>query len=182
MQNAQSTTTEYHQQRRAANIAAGKCRCGQPRADGFTRCHKCIEASRASTKLRNQKRRADDVCRHCGKQSDGQSKCEQCREVARQYQQRLKSRVIEAYGGKCSCCGESNVAFLTIDHTNGAGCKHRRDIGTSRIYNWLESRNYPPNEFQVLCFNCNCGRQINGGICPHQTQAHDDRNNSEVTH
>jgi hypothetical protein len=29
--------------------------------------------------------------------------------------------------------------------------------------------NYPP-EYQVLCFNCNCGRALNGGRCPHEDQ------------
>ena len=30
-----------------------------------------------------------------------------------------KERIIEAYGGKCECCGESIFEFLTIDHRNG---------------------------------------------------------------
>lgn len=162
---------EYHRQRNLANNLAGKCRCGQPRAEGFTRCPKCVESSRVSTKNRIAKRRSTGVCHHCGKPSDGQSRCERCREVGRLYQRRLKARVIEAYGGKCNCCGEGNLSFLTIDHTNGDGGKHRQAIGSSRIYNWLENRGYPTPGFQVLCFNCNCGRQINGGVCPHQTRS-----------
>jgi hypothetical protein len=26
---------------------------------------------------------------------------------------------------------------------------------------------YPP-DFEILCFNCNCGKAVNGGICPHE--------------
>ena len=26
-----------------------------------------------------------------------------------------------------------------------------------------------PDTIQILCFNCNCGRARNGGICPHET-------------
>jgi hypothetical protein len=26
-----------------------------------------------------------------------------------------------------------------------------------------------PEGFQVLCANCNIGRHINGGICPHES-------------
>src|SRR5208282_3810462 len=31
----------------------------------------------------------------------------------------LKLRVIEAFGGKCNCCGEGHPAFLGLDHING---------------------------------------------------------------
>jgi len=27
-----------------------------------------------------------------------------------------------------------------------------------------------PAGFQVLCFNCNIGKQLNDGTCPHQLQ------------
>ena len=29
---------------------------------------------------------------------------------------------------KCQCCGENHYEFLTIDHINGDGAKHRREI------------------------------------------------------
>ena len=32
------------------------------------------------------------------------------------------------------------------------------------------SRNFP-DFLQILCFNCNCGRNRNGGICPHMEAA-----------
>jgi hypothetical protein len=57
------------------------------------------------------------------------------------------------------------LEFLTIDHINGGGNKHRQQI-RSRICHWLKKNNYPEG-FQVLCFDCNLGRSINGGICPH---------------
>jgi hypothetical protein len=25
-------------------------------------------------------------------------------------------------------------------------------------------------QFQLMCWNCNCGRRLNDGICPHQLQ------------
>lgn len=30
----------------------------------------------------------------------------------------LKHQVYKAYGGKCSCCDESEILFLQIDHVN----------------------------------------------------------------
>jgi ssDNA-binding Zn-finger/Zn-ribbon topoisomerase 1 len=35
----------------------------------------------------------------------------------------FKSAVMKEYGGKCICCGESNIVFLTIDHIDGSGAK-----------------------------------------------------------
>lgn len=83
----------------------------------------------------------------------------------------IKEEVFKAYGGAfCSCCGETIVEFLTIDHINGNGAEHRKELGKSytgtRFYYWLMRKNYPPG-FQVLCFNCNCAKSILG-YCPHK--------------
>ena len=82
--------------------------------------------------------------------------------------QKRRKEVIDAYGGKCSCCGETHVSFLTIDHMNNDGAAHRRAIGPGyAIYIWLKKNDFP-KQFQLLCWNCNCGRDKNGGICPHK--------------
>lgn len=79
----------------------------------------------------------------------------------------MRIMVFEAYGGaKCRCCGESIYEFLTIDHMDNDGAKHRAAIG-SHLYRWLIEHDYPEG-FQVLCFNCNAGKHRNGGICPHK--------------
>lgn len=82
------------------------------------------------------------------------------------YRQRLKDIVLEHYGNTCACCGESNTKFLSIDHINGGGEKHREQIGR-KINGWLVKNNFPKG-FQTLCFNCNWGKHINGGVCPHK--------------
>jgi hypothetical protein len=33
----------------------------------------------------------------------------------------------------------------------------------------LKKRGYPPG-YRVLCFNCNRGRYLNGGVCPHEIE------------
>lgn len=88
-----------------------------------------------------------------------------------------KIEVLSHYSGGdpvCDCCGETELAFLTLDHINGDGAKHRREnfgsnksAGTSYVYGWIKRNGFPPI-FKVLCFNCNTGRHINGGICPHK--------------
>jgi hypothetical protein len=65
-----------------------------------------------------------------------------------------KERAFDAYGGRfCSCCGETEMLFLTIDHVNGDGGKHRKELNGKKIYAWLRQNNYPEG-YQVLCFNC----------------------------
>jgi len=90
-------------------------------------------------------------------------------QIAIKYRLNTKKRrkiVIEHYGGKCSCCGESQYEFLTIEHKNGGGTKHRKLIGPANISKWIIENNFPP-EFDVLCYNCNCAKAYSG-VCPHQ--------------
>lgn len=86
---------------------------------------------------------------------------------SRDYRYKKKIEVINHYGGKCNCCGESEIYFLTIDHIEGGGNIHRKKIGTKSMTYWLKMKKFPQG-YQVLCFNCNCGRSINKGICPHK--------------
>ena len=87
------------------------------------------------------------------------------------YQKKLKEEVLNAYGNQCECCKENNPLFLTIDHINGEGNKHRKIVGSGgyKMYRWIKKNNFP-KEFRILCFNCNCGRQLNNGICPHKNK------------
>lgn len=77
-------------------------------------------------------------------------------------------KVIDGYGGACTCCGETNRLFLTIDHVDGKGAEHRRSLGygNRRLLLQIIAADFPPR-FTILCFNCNSGRARNGGTCPH---------------
>jgi hypothetical protein len=99
-------------------------------------------------------------------------------EVQRKCRKKAKLEVVQHYGGKCACCGETELLFLTMDHINNDGAKHRREMSDgkrtssgrevgSQIYFWLRKNNFPTG-FQILCWNCNCGRNLNGGVCPHR--------------
>lgn len=94
---------------------------------------------------------------------------------AKNYRVKIKKEVIGHYGAVCSCCGEVTIDFLTIDHINGGGTKQRRTNGVGggiHFYIWLKTNAYPKG-FQVLCFNCNCGRAVNKGVCPHKEVSSD---------
>jgi len=94
----------------------------------------------------------------------------------RESRHRLRNEVIDAYGGKCACCGETRKEFLSIDHKNGNGNKQKKEIGartSQEFYCWLKENNYPDG-FQVLCFNCNCGKGTYS-VCPYDKDSFEEK-------
>jgi hypothetical protein len=119
-------------------------------------------------------------CRYCGGAllpgellggADGETH-ERCLTSRRELWHTYRRQILEAYGARCACCGETREAFLTIDHVHGDGYSHRKALGfgNRRVMLDIIGRGFPP-EFQILCYNCNCGRQRNGGVCPHLVEA-----------
>jgi hypothetical protein len=82
---------------------------------------------------------------------------------------RWRDEVLGHYGGKCSCCGETEPFFLTIDHIEDNGSQHRRMVGCADMWKWLYYNRFPEG-FRLLCCNCNAGRYRNGGMCPHESK------------
>lgn len=78
---------------------------------------------------------------------------------ARLKRRNRKHEVINHYSNgtnMCESCGFCDIRALTIDHVDGGGCKHRRDIGITSgwgFYKWLIDNGFPEG-FQVLCANC----------------------------
>lgn len=98
----------------------------------------------------------------------------------RNYRRDIKKEIFNHYGNICACCGETELVFLSIDHINEDGVKHRMTIAGdkrngagSRTYLWLKKNNYPKG-FQLLCMNCNWAKSRGG--CPHQNTS-----NTETT-
>jgi hypothetical protein len=96
--------------------------------------------------------------------------CPDCQLHPRLLSRRVaKAEAMLAYGdGCCACCGETNLDFLTLDHVNGDGAQKRADgaLTGATSYSWLKRRAFPDrDQFQVLCFNCNCAKGVRGG-CP----------------
>lgn len=89
---------------------------------------------------------------------------ERNKEYRRRATKNRRLAVLSAYGGKCACCGDATYEFLTVDHINGGGGKHRREIKQS-LYQWLKRNNFPPG-FRILCANCHLAISFFGG-CPH---------------
>ncbi len=81
-----------------------------------------------------------------------------------------KRMVFDHYGARCICCGEDTLLFLTIDHKNNDGAEHRRQMKQATLYEAVVKMGFP-DSFQIMCLNCNRGRWLNGGMCPHVTPA-----------
>ncbi len=88
--------------------------------------------------------------------------------------QKLKRDVLMGLGGKCGCCGESEMKFLTLHHIGGWGREHRMAYrGKSgqdrRIFTDVKRLGFPRDLFGVLCWNCHMADQFHGG-CPHKEE------------
>lgn len=73
-----------------------------------------------------------------------------------------RDRIIEAYGGKCTCCEENTYKFLSIHHKFNDGQADRAAIGVGNFHKWIEDHNYPTERLELLCYNCNCSKGFNG--------------------
>jgi hypothetical protein len=150
-------------------------------------CKQCHSA-RAKAKWRESGYAAsvtEQVCSGCGqlkpsaafktnkwRQAGITALCRTCiAETQVAWRNKQRQKVLEAYGGRCECCGENRAEFLAIDHVDGGGGKHRRELGkdSQRMYTYLRRLNYPREGFRLLCHNCNCSRGFYG-YCPHERE------------
>jgi len=93
-------------------------------------------------------------------------------ESQRKYRDATRSAVFAHYGTVCACCGSDQR--LTIDHIDGTGNEHRRDLFGNRqagvpFYTWLVTNGFPEG-YQTLCRPCNTSK-FTGGQCRLQHSA-----------
>ena len=81
----------------------------------------------------------------------------------------IREKVFSYYGKKCACCGESEMEFLGIDHINGGGARHKKNVGHGvQFIKWIIKNNFP-DDLQILCHNCNVAKSNKKEfICPHK--------------
>lgn len=130
-----------------------------------------------------------DLCR-CGEREPipGHSLCQPCRArslqrwrennrehvraYGRQATQRIKREMVDALGGCCACCGEDEIAFLTLDHIgNIVPDNHRRADGSRisgrTLLHEVRKEGFPRDKYRILCWNCNAATS-HGRVCPHE--------------
>ena len=146
-------------------------------------CSRCKKQKLLSAfhKNRTAKDGYQGTCRQCHLDVKAKHR-EHCKKQGilshtQQNRRRLRLEVLQAYGGEhpaCACCKTADIEFLCIDHINGGGGVHRRQIGHSGLYTWLKREGFPQG-FRVLCYNCNASLAAYG-YCPHRAEG-----NSQLT-
>ena len=136
-----------------------------------TVCKTCWNKAQYEWRQRNKQRWSELKAGYHAKKRQNPEWTESERKRGREYWARLRKEALAVYGEKCACCGESEPKFLSLDHVFNNGAEHRRQIKHkgSGIWKWLKDHGYPGG-FQTLCMNCNFGRYLNGGTCPHKEQ------------
>ena len=140
---------------------AGLCTiCGKAASTGV-RCDECL------TKSRNLRRAriTQELCGRCGQPAiKNQTLClkhsTENKRSGRISKEKLKIETFEAYGGvRCSCCGETELWVLCLDHINNDGWEERarlNNTGGYKFYRYLRKLGYPDKDrYRVLCANCN---------------------------
>ena len=84
------------------------------------------------------------------------------------YRQR-RVEVINRYGGKCVCCGETMFEFLVLDHVHGGGGRERKTLPTTSLIRKLYTSPVLLPGYRILCHNCNMALGFYG-YCPHVKQ------------
>ena len=174
-----SDRTEYFSNWRKERKRKGLCCiCDNPVAMGQTsRCLECIEKNKQDARERRERHAANGLCvRGDGNPiQEGYRLCTPCiaAQGLKQKQEYidLKHQIVIGYGGQCLCCGETIEMFLTLDHKFNDGARERKpsNYNILQLYRRIIREQFPP-QYQLMCWNCNCGRYRNGGICPHKKE------------
>lgn len=119
------------------------------------------------------------ICRVCGEEKDEDKfilnavktsvtdYCSQC--SGKKSRAQLRLDFLAVFNSTCACCGMTDPRFLTLDHVNNNGKDHREKYNTQQVLREARREGWPKDKYQCLCFNCNLGRALNGGICPHKS-------------
>lgn len=125
-------------------------------------CTYCRERRPVAEFYRNRARSdgLDTRCKPCSLQRASEN-----REVVnanwRVARERRKEKTFVSLGGRCVCCAESDLRFLTIDHIDNDGQVDA--VYGDPLYSLVRK---DPSRFRILCWNCNSGRRH--GQCPHE--------------
>ncbi len=174
--------------RNQQTVDDGKCqRCRKhTRKEGYKYCQACLDYCKAKTAEHREDYAprqkelstqwytdtvASGMCPQCNvrPRRPDRVNCQECADArsaaGKRRQAKRRDAVFAHYGPVCVCCGETDVAFLQVDHVDGGGNAHRRQIGQSQVYKWLIDNDFPPG-YQVLCSKCNFAWGHNS-CCPH---------------
>lgn len=93
------------------------------------------------------------------------NQCNSC--CSRQVIAKYKLDFLKAFDYKCSCCGERQPYFLTLDHVNNDGAEHRRTKAQVSILAQARREHFDKTKWDCLCMNCNFAKG-HYEVCPHK--------------
>jgi hypothetical protein len=103
-------------------------------------------------------------------------KAEMQKNKAKQDRLKLKTEVLTHYSPMLTCqwpgCGFNDLRALSIDHINGGGGRHTKEVGVgagSAFYIWLKKNGFPSG-FQVLCMNHQWIKRAENGEVRHSNK------------
>lgn len=116
----------------------------------------------------------DSQCKTCTQKYTSEKRKRNSKKLKienKKYRDKERLAVLSYYSNGalcCACCKVKNIEFLAIDHINGNGNTHRKEVKKTggTFFRWLIKNNYPEG-FRVLCHNCNFA-MWHLGFCPHQ--------------
>lgn len=114
--------------------------------------------------IKNKDKRREYTKKHDKKRKVFPKRIKQLAEVRFRRHHRNKVKVLELYGKKCNYCGEDRYEFLSIDHINNDGARHKETAEYKRLncggmWGVLSHTEYRPDLYQVLCHNCNIAKE-----------------------
>lgn len=160
---AKPRKARYYREAKDAGLC-GRCQRA-PRDGDYAYCTACRVV--ASERKRTDEVRAKHRVYSAKWRAENPQKATQ---RTKDYIRRLRNKIVDKYGGACACCGETERAFLAIDHVNRDGKRHR-DEYPRNMQGYLMSifRGTGDYVIQILCGNCHLAKDYRGG-CPHQLQ------------
>jgi hypothetical protein len=180
-----ATTEHFHRNAKSAdglNYYCKTCVSGyyghkpnRKAREGYKICARCEQELPATDEHFGRNKRCSDglhywckSCRTAYRISDERAKDKVRARATRQKQRWDAILHYSSSDPKCSCCGERTPEFLAIDHINGGGTQHRKEVPANKFYRWLRDNNWPEG-YRVLCHNCNSSYGYYG-YCPHQQE------------
>jgi hypothetical protein len=155
--------TGTYKKRRSAGLCPW---CGADAEPGRVFCEPCAERNREVSAKWYEKRREKVLARWRERYASDPEYRALMQHKARRSGTRdrrvLRAKVIEAYGGRCVCCGFADVRALDLDHVTRDGPSNRRPPYAA--YREAIKEAYP-DRFRLLCRNCNWGAFLGEGDC-----------------
>ena len=170
--NNKNQINRHLKQQRINNGLCPMC-ATRPLAVNRKACRRCLDLANNRRKAKYNSKKNSIICMLCLSKPryNNHTMCLDCLNYKTTYRLNIKLEAFKAYGGNKCACGDcplsivSDHKFLAIDHIYNNRDQQKRSRGYD-LYLWLRKQQYP-HGYRVLCHNCNSGRQLNNGFCPH---------------